>query len=346
MSSREKSVNNDEVEYKRLLEIQRKSFEAQFGTTLNDLGFDDALDKPSTLEPESRSDVESISSDSDNSENEFSVDEDEFQGFSDADISDPEEAKQNDDATKSPEVIVVKFIENTDEKKPNNSSNNGKSRLLRKGKIPSLARSELAKKINQIEIEQELLKNTNSKEDMENLENDIELQRLLSESHILSGTVAATDYSGADLTLKTIDEDPFGKARARTMAQRLSKLSSQTANSKKLQNMPMNMRKGMLKKELERVKKHELEAKNSGTILSKVGKYEIRDLHKSNNNKVGMKADMIGNYNIGKKKLKEKTSMRQKGLKIHSIGRSTRNGLVINEKELSSMVGKKNKRRK
>ncbi|GMM35012.1 Faf1 protein [Saccharomycopsis crataegensis] len=335
-------MSNEDSEYLSLLELQRKNFEAQFGS-LESIGYEDKSKNVHDSESsESDSEEQSSTSESQSEEEEEQQQEEEdeeFHGFSDYDqeVSDEESESNNE-----PAPVVVKFSDST--RASSNVPLKNSSKFSRKGKIPSLQSMEIKEQLQQIEIESELLKGGTSKEDMENMQKDIELQRLLSESHILSSASSSSQYSGADLTMKTIDADPFGKTRAKTMTQRLRNLSETTAGqSRKLEKMPMNMRKGILKKEVERVRKFEESAKNSGTILAKTGKYELRDLNMGRANKVGIKSDLIGKHTIGRKKLQEQFSHRKKGLQIQAVGRSTRNGLIVSEKEFSSMIGSGNK---
>lgn len=351
---------SEDKEYLAMMEAQRKAFEAQFGS-LEDLGYEDkSKEIQQQASHESETDTDSNSDDNSSSRSSSSSDneeEDEFKGFSeDEDVyashssddsqedSDIEEGQYEEEQEEAP--VVVKFSDKTTPTSTIISSQSAKpnnKKLLRKGKIPSLLSIEYKQQMSQLEAEQEILKNGNSsKEEMENMQKDIELQRLLSESHILSATQSAHSYSGTDLTLRTINDDPFGKARAKTMTQRLRNLPTDLpmlSKALKLEKMPMQMRKGMLRKEVQRVKKFEQEAKNSGTILSKTKKYELRDLNMSRANKVGFKSDFIGKHVIGKKQLQNKTGFRQRGLQVQSIGKSTRNGLVINEKDLARITG-------
>lgn len=321
---------SDDDEYKQLLEIQRRNFEAQFGS-LEEMGFK----KPQESESESGS----------GSGSESESDE-EFAGFSDdgksQDDNEDEDESGSDNSSETSESeddsgpVVVKFSESTTTVVPPK-----RSKLSQKGKIPSLQSIELKEKLKQVEVEAELLKNGgSSKEEKENLQKDIELQRFISESHILG---AKNDFSGAELTLRTIDEDPIGKVKAKTMTQRLRSLSQK---ERKLEKMPMSMRKGMLKKEIERVEQFERDAKEAGTILAKTRKYELRDLNQNRANKVGFKSDLIGTHKIGKKQLKEKFSHRKKGLQIQSLGKSTRNGLRVSESEVAAMIGSNKSRGK
>lgn len=190
---------------------------------------------------------------------------------------------------------------------------------MKSGKAPSL----LAKAKPTIE-------KPKTKEDKENFDNDLELQRFLNESHILSNF--KNKESGADLTLQTLDhEEPIGAANRHILQSRLQKLSSVNGVAKKnLSKMPMSIRKGMVKNRIEKIAKFEKDAKEGDIILSKVKKGELRDIGGS----VSI-SERIGTGLKNNKKLKH----RDRGLKIQSVGKSTRNGLIISQREIDRING-------
>lgn len=319
-------MSNDD-DYMKALEIQRRNFEAQFGS-IEDMGYKDkskAQDKDC--------DEEDSDSEEDNIPNHLtkdSDDEDDFSGFgSNASLSsDEEEDDEESEQEVKPKVIKINDSFST----PPPSITNAERKIVRSGRAPTLA--EMAKK------EQELSKMTKkqqakaAKEDDENLENDLKLQRLLKESHILANQL---DYSGADLTLQTIDyEDPTGKARRRALDSRIRSLAANSSSTgglpKTLEKMPMNMRKGMIKSNERKVAQYEQEAKDAGIILSKVKKGDFRDLNQGKGSTSS--SDRLGTGNKVEKK------HRQKGLKINAVGRSTRNGLVISQNDIDRINNK------
>lgn len=157
----------------------------------------------------------------------------------------------------------------------------------------------------------------------ENMKNDIELQRFLKESNLLSA-------------LDT-DDSATGKARSRTMEMRLRELSATNGSEtklNKLEKMPIQMRKGMVDKHLQRIKKHETEAREGGIVLSRVKRGQFRKIDKTYRNDIERR---IGT-NI-KKKESVVGKRRQRGLKIQSVGKSTRNGLVIAKHEIARING-------
>lgn len=98
------------------------------------------------------------------------------------------------------------------------------------------------------------------------LANDLELQRLISESHILSATNPFnTAGSGAHAPSKAFSE---GRTRALTTDLRLQKLGS-SGSIFKQQKMPMGMRKGIAGAKASREGKRRREAKENGIILER-----------------------------------------------------------------------------
>ncbi|KAF2669480.1 hypothetical protein BT63DRAFT_455460 [Microthyrium microscopicum] len=90
-----------------------------------------------------------------------------------------------------------------------------------------------------------------------NLKNDLALQRLLSESHLLTNT-SSTPLQAS------------GKARLKALDLRFQSLGSKESLYK--QKMPMVARKGMVKKAAEREYKRRSEAKEAGIVLERVVK--------------------------------------------------------------------------
>lgn len=305
-----------DLEYLKALEIQRKNFEAQFGS-LDDMGFEDKT-KVVEEEFEGFSGSDSGSNDSEGSQSDESDESDEMSEDEDSDYS-TTNLTDNASTTSGPKVIRL----NDSFSQPILSKKEQKQ--IRSGKILSL--EEQAKKERaqtKLTAKQQA---ANKKEDDENLENDVKLQRLLQESHILSHDLK---YSGADVTLQTLDyEEPTGKARKKALTSRIRNLSD--TKPIKLEKMPMSMRKGMIRSREKKIAKYEEDAKNAGIILSKVKKGELRDLNMGKGST--FQSDRLG---TGVKKVNR---VRDRGLKIHSIGKSTKNGLIISKKEIERING-------
>lgn len=314
-------------EYMKALEVQRRNFEAQFGN-LEDMGF---KDKTKTEEKQHLED-----------EDEESEQSDAFHGFSGESGSESEESSQGDSESESePEVEsedeAPKVVRLNQTYTPVQVSKADK-KLLRGGRAPTLREMEAK----EVELSK-LTKNQRAqaaKEDDENLENDLKLQRLLSESHILAHNM---EYSGADLTLQTLDyEAPVGNARRRILDQRIRQAAATNSATKglpkTLEKMPMHMRKGMIGARERRVADYEQEARDAGIVLSRVKKGELRNLEIGRGATVA--SDRLG---VGKKQTKR---VRDRGLKIHSVGKSTRNGLRISKEEIDRVNNLGKRRRK
>ncbi|EGW35727.1 uncharacterized protein SPAPADRAFT_58924, partial [Spathaspora passalidarum NRRL Y-27907] len=253
-------------DYRRALEIQRRNFEAQFGS-IEELGFED---KSKSVHASSSDD----NSSGIESENESGSDEEQynFKGFEssgESDSPDFESEEEDDDEEEEEAPKVIKL--NATIAKPTIISKQDR-KLLKSGRAPTLQELELKS--------QQASKQTKAqiKEDSENLENDLKLQRLLQESHILTHSL---EHSGAELTLETIDyEDPTGKARRRILDSRMRQLAATNSNeNRKLESMPMSMRKGMIASRDKKIKKFEADARDAGIVLSKVRKGQVRDLN-------------------------------------------------------------------
>ena len=314
------------------LDAQRRAFEAQFGS-LESMGFQD----------NSKADAESLELTGDDSDGS------DFGGFSDDDTEDKATTTKKRvqyDSDLSDELMLESdelMLESEDEaprvvRLGETTSQpiqvlKKERRLLKLGRAPTLAELDAQQKLAQKQQEKELRRKAGS-DDAENLKNDLELQRLLSESHILAHNL---EYSGADLTLRTIDnEEPTGKARKRILDHRIREISATNSLTgglpKRLEKMPMLMRKGMIDAQARRVAKYEQEAREAGIVLAKVRKGHTRQLNMGKG--VTARLDRLG---TGVKKAKAK---KDKGLKIQAVGRSTANGLVISEREIARVANR------
>lgn len=308
-------------EYMKALEVQRRNFEAQFGS-IEEMGFKDKSKQEggSSDEPDEQDEQDELESEDEDMQ---------FKGFDDESSSSDSELESEEEEEEAPKPKVIKLTDTYHQ--PIISKKDQKK--LRSGRAPTLAELE-QKRLEKEKISAKQAR-MNKKEDDENLENDIKLQRLLQESHILSKQV---EYSGADVTLQTLDyEEPTGKARKKALTSRIRELSSVNSSTnglpKKLEKMPMSMRKGMIQSREKKIAKYEQEAKDAGIILSKVKKGELRDLDIGRGSTFA--SDRLG---TGKKQVQR---VRDRGLKINSVGKSTRNGLVISAEEISRINGKR-----
>lgn len=131
---------------------------------------------------------------------------------------------------------------------------------------------------------------------------------MIDESHILAEASRKGHFSGAEISTTT-DFNPTGKYRLKTMDVRLSKLGVKQKNEK----MPMNIRKGMNAKNAQRKQKTITEAKEAGIILARPTAAATKGPIKK----------------------------RDRGLKIASIGKNTRHGLVISKSEIAKYTSGK-----
>lgn len=118
-------------------------------------------------------------------------------------------------------------------------------------------------------------------EEATNLKNDLALQRLLSESHLIS----KDDSSGFD---------PTGKSRHKALDLRLQALGSKESLFAQ-QKMPMHMRKGVVKKRSEREQKRRQDAKDAGIILER----EVRVKKQEGRRERAVDAPAVGSFKKG-----------------------------------------------
>lgn len=317
----------EDEEYRNAMEIQRRNFEAQFGS-IETLGYQDKTrveSDSSDEEDDLDAKISKVRETKLDEEDEFDIEMSDINSDGE-EVSDEEEDDDDDDDEEEDEKPKV-FKLGDDYSTPSKIVPSKQERkLLKLGRAPTL--KEIEKKEKELlEINKKILRKT-SQEDGDNLENDMQLQRLLLESHILSNTL---QYSGAELTMQTLDyEDPTGNARKRVLDSRIRKLASINSATgglpKKLEKMPMAMRKGMINSREQKIAKFEQEAKDAGIILAKVKKGELRNIDAGRGFTAA--SDRLG---VGKK---VKQRVRDRGLKIHGVGRSTRNGLVISQQDI------------
>lgn len=235
-------------------------------------------------------------------------------------------------------VEVVKFVDAYSQAKPVNTKIEEK--LKRSGKPLSLA--EMKKK--QAAAAKAKLKATETTS-----KDDIELNRLLNESTMLHNLKSNyRGYSGASLSLETLEEKEdlnlIGAARVRTLNSRISSISQTNSTAKeKLEKMPMSFRQGMIRHHLSKQAKYESDASESGIVLSKRKRGELRVL--KDGGFVAKDKTMGDLSKLGGKvgKTAHTSGSRQRGLKINSIGRKTGGnsgtGIFISKKEMEKVVG-------
>lgn len=365
--------DTEQDEYMKQLEEQRKAFEAQFGS-LESLGFED---KTKNIRDD-RSHFDASSDEESSGDNSSSNSGVEDSGPEDSanDDNNMEDHKNIEENKEYDNIIPIKITNSNQEnniRKPKVIKFNGprdtyvepnrqEQKLLRSGKTLAENARKLAK-LQQLQKNKQTGANDGDDEEeasieAENLHNDIALQQFLKESHLLSAFNGndrnSSEFSGVSLTLETIgnennsiqnsknpllfqDNEIIGKARMKTLEQRLHNLSKINGHNKKinkLEKVPMAIRKGMINKHLERIAKYEEEAKEGGIVLSKVKKGQFRKIEAT------YKKDIERRIGTSiKSKDTERTSKRKRGLKINTIGRSTKNGLIVSKADIARING-------
>ncbi|KAL8705005.1 MAG: hypothetical protein Q9201_001850 [Fulgogasparrea decipioides] len=115
--------------------------------------------------------------------------------------------------------------------------------------------------------------------DVANLKNDLALQRLLKESHLLDPKLSSA---------------PSGQSRHKALDIRQQTLGSKSSLFSQ-QSMPLAQRRGILAKAAERDEKRRREAKENGIILEKAMKSRARDRQRQR----GIGAPSVGKFSRG-----------------------------------------------
>jgi hypothetical protein len=153
-------------------------------------------------------------------------------------------------STHTPAITIIEHKTRTLQPSSSETSSKNDLKAFLAGKPPTSANTPVAKAP---------LKATptalSTEDSQENLKNDLALQRLLTESHLLSS-------SNSSLS------NPSGKNRHKATDLRLQNLGSKTSVFKQ-EKMPMSHRRGIVKKTVEREGKRRKDAKESGVILEK-----------------------------------------------------------------------------
>lgn len=146
-----------------------------------------------------------------------------------------------------------------------------------------------------------------TKEDEEDLKNDLELQRLIEESHILH---EQQEFTGADISIGDPMES-IGKNRIKILEARLAK----AGGKKKAEKMPMAIAKGIKAKAKERSEAHKSRAKEAGIVLAHEKKVRKQRVH-------------------------------DRGLKINSVGKSTAHGVSVSQRDIARVQNKTRRRKR
>ncbi|KAL9039995.1 MAG: hypothetical protein Q9214_004654 [Letrouitia sp. 1 TL-2023] len=138
--------------------------------------------------------------------------------------------------------------------------------------------------------------------DAANLKNDLALQRLLKESHLLEqGSIFA----------------PSGQNRHKAVDLRLQELGSKSSTLTQ-HNMPIKQRKGILAKALHKEKERRVEAKENGIILEKMAKKKRTIIKRQRN----LGGPSVGKFRGGTLRLSKKDVASIVGRKKTNRGKS------------------------
>lgn len=298
-------------DYADVLEQQRRAFEAQFGS-LESMGFEDKT-KHISAEPsdEENASEESFQGFSDKEEEEEDDDDDESDDEEQEDDEDIDDVKYTAPSVKRSAPKVIKFQDPSGTYEPPSKK---EQKQLRSGR--SLRDTPLQQNDKDSDNDDS---DSDADTERQNMKNDVELQKFLQESHLLSAMDPSTEPNS----------QIYGKTRARALEMHLNHLSTTNGNAPKLEKVPMHVRKGMIRKHLHKIQRHEEEAKDAGIVLSKTKKGQFRKVGSTYKNDIERR---IGT-SIKSKEQKRKAH-RQRGLKVQSVGKSTRHGLKISPKDI------------
>lgn len=177
---------------------------------------------------------------------------DDWNGISDEDEEDYDDDEDEEEKMNPVQIVAVKHLSET--VKPLMVSKREK-KMFMSSKPPSLETSSLNVQQNN-KHKSRLEDDGNDEEDSLNLKNDLALQRLLRESHLLEPL-----NNGAG------NLEAFGKNRLLTVTSRIEALGGRSIPTQT--KMPMVLRKGIAEKKVSREKKRRREARENGIVLEK-----------------------------------------------------------------------------
>lgn len=307
-TSKSTAVEDAEKEYQRKM---RQAFEAQFGQ-VDGVGASEEDGEAGESENESENE-----SGSDVNNEEFDDDED-LEELSKTYVEQPSDddmgsSSDEEDAAESADEgpVVVKFLGSDRSTRDMRAKAEKKSFMNSKTPLSELQKEEKEK--NEKKPRQPQTKEE-EEEEKEDLQNDVALQRLITESSILHEQAAKSQFSGADISF--LDDGPIGRARLRTLETRIENLGGRKIPHQK--NMPMLTRRFVKARFDKKVKDEQDHAKEAGIILAKTAPVDDR-------------------WAVRKKK----TVKRDRGLKINSVGKSTAGGIFISNSDIKKYGGKR-----
>ena len=341
--------DSNDAEFQKQMELQRLAFEKQFGS-LEEMGFEDETKKEedeeassNDNESESNSEVEDYKLGIiENSDEEVSSENEEpFDSDMEMDLKEQENIIEEKQPKRQPKVISfgdsIKDEVDTFSRVKLTDKIIKKMQNKQKPNVTNSSKKNRSKKNNDNEEEEE---DDDDEIERKNLQNDIELQNFIRDSHLLNS------FGGSE---SNMSNDVVGKARMKVMESQMKNLVSQNKHISnknktrivdKIEKVPVNIRKGMIQKHMKRINKFEEDAKDNGIVLAKQSKGSFRKIDFT------YKKDIERRIGKGiKSKISNAPVMRDKGLRINAIGRSTRNGLIISKNDINKINGEINKSR-
>lgn len=200
--------------------------------------------------------VEDNSEDDDSEEDE---DDDEISGSGseDGDSDDFSGFSGSESEPAAPAKPQIEVVEDRTFRRANPAEEKRLKKQFMSAKIPSTPMYPIPQKKSQTEA-----KEGKDEEETDNLQNDLALQRLLKESHLLDANTFSASGNASSA--------PEGAARLKALDMRIRDLGGKKSHLEQ-DRMPIAFRKGMVAKASEREDKRRSEAKENGIILERFG---------------------------------------------------------------------------
>ena len=198
----------------------------------------------------------------DNSEDDNEDDDDDLSGSGsdDNDSDDFSSFSGSESEPAAPSKPQIEVIEDRTFRKTNSAEEKRLKKQFMSAKIPSTPQYPIQHKPSATTTTTDA--KTDGDDETNNLQNDLALQRLLKESHLLD----ANTFSASG----TASSAPEGAARLKALDMRIRDLGGKKSHLEQ-DRMPIAFRKGMVAKASEREGKRRTEAKENGVILERFG---------------------------------------------------------------------------
>jgi hypothetical protein len=202
--------------------------------------------------------VEDLSEDDDDSDEDENEDDEDSESGSENDDSDDFSGFSESEET-APAKPQIEVIEDRTFRRANPAEEKRLKKQFMSAKIPSTPQYPIPQKSKAPATDG---KETKDDDEKDNLQNDLALQRLLKESHLLdANTFSATGNASSA---------PEGAARLKALDMRIRDLGGKKSHLEQ-DRMPIAFRKGMVAKASEREGKRRSEAKENGIVLERFG---------------------------------------------------------------------------